>query len=838
MSERSMSALFKPVVLLPTYNNGQTLAGVLQRIVELKIPLIVVNDGSTDATPRILESWLASQSEVPVRVLTHPVNRGKAAALRTGFAHASAEGFTHAVTIDSDGQLDPEQIPELLAAAARQPEALILGVRDAIRADYPARSRWGRALSNGMIYLECGRHVSDSQCGFRVYPLDRLGSLRCNSGRFGYETEIITRAAWAGLPFAEVPVNCHYFPEEQRVTHFRPGRDTLAHLALHAKLLPGTLFSPLPATPAPHPAASRQEDRPRWFDWCLVSLIMVLGFALRVGYIFHYPFNSDEPQHLHVAWSWAHGMLQYRDVFDNHTPLFHILASLLVRWFGDRPDLLILMRLAMLPVFALTLWGVYRIGRTLFSPRLGLWATVLTGFSYYFFKGSIEFRTDDLWAMFFILSLAVLIGGRTTTVRAFTAGLLLGATLAVSMKTVLLLACLAGAGGATMLLYRRAFPGWRLTLRRGLPPLLGLATGLVVVPLFIVSWFYAHGALGNLYYGVIQHNLLSNMKEISPAAVITRRTGFFLIVAAIWIVAIRLAQRNPFGGATPAYLLLFFLAGFYNAAIRCLWPLVTAQDFLPIWPVLVLLAIPLLNRPLPDPGWLKGSLFRRLRLHPAFSMLLLFTLFNLTSLAMTQRWSDWHGSVDKKVNTWKTVLDLTDPNDFVLDPKGEMIFRQRSFYWGLEHITIIRMKRNLIPNTIVDSIIRTRTCVVYPVIDRYPYQTAKFIRQNFISVGSVLVAGQLLHPRGPQPVPFTITVPEKYTVISKEGSARGTLDGHPLDHSVSLAAGPHVYQPAPGEQDQELAVIWCKAAHRGYSPFHPNNKPFHPGRKHFQNAQH
>jgi hypothetical protein len=157
--------------------------------------------------------------------------------LQTGCAAAASRGHSHAVTIDTDGQLDPEEIPALLAAARREPGALILGVRDETRQDYPARSRIGRRLSNLAIRLECGAAVRDSQCGFRVYPLQRLDLGRVRAGRFGFEAEVITRAVWAGCGVVHVPVSTRYFPGAGRVTHFKPLRDTLHGVGLHGRLL-------------------------------------------------------------------------------------------------------------------------------------------------------------------------------------------------------------------------------------------------------------------------------------------------------------------------------------------------------------------------------------------------------------------------------------------------------------------------------------------------------------------------------------------------------------------------------------------------------------------------
>lgn len=226
----------QPVILLPTFNNAGTLPQIIERTAQLNLPMIVINDGSSDGTARWL-SENASQVNPNLEVILHAQNRGKAAALRTGFDAAIARGFSHAVAIDTDGQLDPEEIPRLLAETHKQPRALVLGVRDDRREDYPWRSRVGRRLSNFCIFLEAGAHITDSQCGLRIYPLAAMPALKCRANRFGYETEIITRAAWAGCPIVEVPVTCRYFEGEKRITHFRPGLDSLKALAMHARLL-------------------------------------------------------------------------------------------------------------------------------------------------------------------------------------------------------------------------------------------------------------------------------------------------------------------------------------------------------------------------------------------------------------------------------------------------------------------------------------------------------------------------------------------------------------------------------------------------------------------------
>jgi len=232
----------RAVVVAPTYNNDRTVVTILQRVYALGLPIIVVNDGSTDNTAGRLDAWHATQPTddgAPVsRVVHHAGNRGKAAAMNTGFAEAHAMGFTHAVTIDTDLQHDPEDIPTLMQASIVQPTALVLGERRDDLANTPARSLVGRRWSNRAIFVECGLRITDSQSGLRVYPLSLVMRANCRAGFYGYETEIIVRAVWMGHPVARVPITSRYLPENERVSHFRPLTDTVRCMRVHLRLLP------------------------------------------------------------------------------------------------------------------------------------------------------------------------------------------------------------------------------------------------------------------------------------------------------------------------------------------------------------------------------------------------------------------------------------------------------------------------------------------------------------------------------------------------------------------------------------------------------------------------
>ena len=250
---------FLPAILLPTFNNAATLRGVVEGVLQLGCPVIVVDDGSDTPATTLLEGLAGD-----LMIETHRRNRGKAAALRTGFAAAAARGLTHALTIDTDGQHDLADAPALLAAAEADLTAFVTGCRDENDPDYPAKNRAGRRWSNLAIFLIGGRRVGDSQCGYRVYPLGMVAALPCRAGRYGYEAEMLVRSGWAKTPLAQVPVRTIYAPQDERVSHFKPWRDTLHAFAIYGRL-GGRALWPWPYRRWPAPTAEQRAARPSWW---------------------------------------------------------------------------------------------------------------------------------------------------------------------------------------------------------------------------------------------------------------------------------------------------------------------------------------------------------------------------------------------------------------------------------------------------------------------------------------------------------------------------------------------------------------------------------------------
>lgn len=223
-------------VLIPTYNNARSLGKVIEGVFEYTSRVIVVNDGSTDDTADIL-----SQFE-DLDLITLPSNKGKGYAIRKGFQLAREQGYKYAITLDSDGQLMPQDLPVFLEKLEKAPGSIIVGARRMDEATVPGGSIFGRKFSNFWFWVETGLRMPDTQSGYRLYPLDRLEKIKFFTNRFEFEVEVLVRAAWKEVPVTSVVVSVHYPPKEQRVTHFRPFTDFARISLLNTLLVLAGLF--------------------------------------------------------------------------------------------------------------------------------------------------------------------------------------------------------------------------------------------------------------------------------------------------------------------------------------------------------------------------------------------------------------------------------------------------------------------------------------------------------------------------------------------------------------------------------------------------------------------
>lgn len=205
-------------VVVPTYNNGKTLGRVLDGLAAITRHIIVVNDGSTDNTTQVLTQYPT------MRIIHLARNSGKGFALQTGFSEATKCGYRYAVTIDSDGQHYPDDLPVFVDEVQHNGEGLLIGARNMAQEGVPEKSSFGNQFSNFWFWFETGIRLQDTQCGYRLYPLKPLQNIKFYTHKFEFEIEVIVKAAWRGVPIRNVPVKVLYDPDE-RVSHFRPFHD-------------------------------------------------------------------------------------------------------------------------------------------------------------------------------------------------------------------------------------------------------------------------------------------------------------------------------------------------------------------------------------------------------------------------------------------------------------------------------------------------------------------------------------------------------------------------------------------------------------------------------------
>ena len=226
----------KVCVIIPTYNNQNTVATVINDVKKFTNRIIVVNDGSTDETSEIL-----NQVD-DIIVVEYEENIGKGKALRLGFIRALELGFDYAITIDADGQHYADDLPLFLQKLKENPDSLIVGSRNINAEGMPGKNTFANRFSNFWFKFETGINLPDTQSGYRLYPVKLYKNTRFFTKKYEFEIEVLVRSAWRNIPVIPIPIKVYYPQGDERVSHFRPLQDFTRISILNTVLVLITLF--------------------------------------------------------------------------------------------------------------------------------------------------------------------------------------------------------------------------------------------------------------------------------------------------------------------------------------------------------------------------------------------------------------------------------------------------------------------------------------------------------------------------------------------------------------------------------------------------------------------
>lgn len=416
----------------------------------------------------------------------------------------------------------------------------------------------------------------------------------------------------------------------------------------------------------------------------LLGCFSAAALVLRALAFFRYRFDSDEQQHLHVAWGWTRGLVQYRDVFDNHLPLFHLLTAPLVALVGERADVLLWMRLPMLLLFGVVIWATYVLADDL---RVGRWAVVLLALFPPFFLKSLEYRNDNLWTALWMLAMV----GVVRRWRPFVIGLLLGGALMVSIKTVVLLVAFV------------------VALRK--QKWMEMLAGFAVIPALLTIYFASIGALDDLLYCNVTFN--SHFAMTRKGLWVLRLLFPLLLGLILWLA--RRYRPHFFAVLIAVYAITLVSAG----------APVSPRDFLPLMPLAAILL---------------ATSVTQTRAFAAIAIVFIAALFYYADRFENN--TDWH------ITMMHQVLGLSRPGESLLDVKGETIFRRRPFYYVFENLTRMQMAHGIIRDTVAEDVIRTRTHVVQADGPMWPPRARAFLSENFLDMGRLRASGQWLTSDG------------------------------------------------------------------------------------------
>jgi hypothetical protein len=281
---------------------------------------------------------------------------------------------------------------------------------------------------------------------------------------------------------------------------------------------------------------------------------------------------------------------------------------------------------------------------------------------------------------------------------------------------------------------------------------------------------------------------------------------------AVALPALLLAARSVFDRPDGAFARASVLlaTGFYALLLNGFSPIVSRQDWMPLYALFMMFAVAAAI-----------ALEKRASGIRVAPWLVVVAVLEIAATVYVDRpWRD--GTLAQRALVAE-VLRLTGPADFVMDVKGEMLFRRRAYYPVLEDVMLARIRDGEVPDDIAERLIATRTYVAVNDNERFPPAGRRFLLDNYLPVGTLRVAGKLLDVNAAGRSEFTLALPGRYVVLSPDKATTGTLDGRPMIGPKLLDAGAHTVEGAvPG---LPLALLWADAADRGLSPFHPRQGP-------------
>lgn len=231
----------KCCVVIPTYNNQNTLQKVINDVQQYTENIMVVNDGSTDQTSEIL-----AQNQ-DCHIVSYLPNRGKGYAIKKAFAEAMQLGYSYVITIDADAQHYASDLASFAKKMKDTPESILVGSRGLKHDNMAAKSTFANKFSNFWFFIETLHKLPDTQSGYRSYPVQRMKNIHFFSTRYEFEIEVLVRSLWRGISVFPLPISVCYSPKEERVSHFRPSRDFLRISILNTILVPLAIVYGIPS---------------------------------------------------------------------------------------------------------------------------------------------------------------------------------------------------------------------------------------------------------------------------------------------------------------------------------------------------------------------------------------------------------------------------------------------------------------------------------------------------------------------------------------------------------------------------------------------------------------